>query len=76
MSQKIPCRDPSTEEYSEFALTSLKGFCHVTNLYDVSPNVTMLNETFLMIKKYHETSPISIIYPQMSLNITMLNETL
>ncbi len=48
--------------------TSPKGFCHVMNFHDMSPNanVTMLNETFLVIKEYHETSPIIIISHQMS----------
>ncbi len=38
------------------------------NFHDMSLNITMLNETFLVIKKYHEISPIIIICHQMSSN--------
>ena len=36
-----------------------KGFFHVMNFHDMSANVTMLNETFLVIKnitKHHQSS--------------------
>ncbi len=61
----IQCNDPA----------SLNEFCHIMNFHDMSPNVTMLNDKFLVIRKCHETSPITTICHQMSSNVTMLNET-